>query len=76
MDFFYALSSFPDLDSVGTEAGTDQDSNLEVDPLEMGGQRAGRTLPGLGGVRSDSPVCDRGFAALFRLERTLTRLGV
>ncbi len=62
-----ARNSFSCVDPVRAATASAQTKILEMDPLGQGRQLAREIFWPLGDARSDCPVCDRGFAALFRL---------
>ena len=55
-------------DSMRTIAGTTQDQNSKMAPLDMGSQPAGASFPGLGGVLPGSPVLACDPDALHRMD--------
>jgi hypothetical protein len=58
----------PDSDPAGAKAAATQNQILQMAPLGLGSQRAGKPLSWLGGVVPDDAVLDRGRAVVFRLD--------
>ena len=69
-------NSVTDLNSVRAEAAKAQSQVPQMARLGLGSQLAGKSFPGLGAFRSDSPVCRRGrVAALDPLGSPRTPIG-